>query len=201
VPDVLGNIALIAALASFSAACTSRARPGTSRKAFSDAGLAKTTFVCTGDRCQQRHPRFPDDGEWTCSDSGGAAVCSGGDRPAGVPFNLSDPTWICGARGKPGTEPADRERVCVDLAPDFPDGSARGWRCHYAAEEGGARVCDRDATAHVIGDACDARAPCLDGLRCVAGRCTPDPPAPSCILDGDCDDGVCRFGSCWRGPT
>ena len=34
------------------------------------------------------------------------------------------------------------------------------------------------------------RAPCLDGLRCIAGRCTPEPPSPSCILDSDCQEGA-----------
>ncbi|HMI85595.1 MAG TPA: hypothetical protein VK550_15970 [Polyangiaceae bacterium] len=149
----------------------------------------------------QRYPRLPDDGEWTCSDMGGAAVCSGGDPPAGAPFNTSDPTFICGQRRSAGKAREDGERVCVNLAPDFPDGVARGWRCHYAADDGVTRICDRDATVHVIGDPCDAQAPCLDGLRCVARRCTPEPPSPSCILDADCAEAVCRWGSCWRGPT
>lgn len=194
------TIAIAAVLTSLSAACTSRAKSGASRAESSDSDPAMARFDCQGDRCVQRYPRLPDDGEWTCSDMGGAAVCSGGDPPAGVPFHRSDGAWTCGARR---TAPArtEPERVCVDLSPDFPDGKAHGWRCHYVAEGSVNRICDRDAAAHVIGDACDARAPCLDGLRCVAGRCTPDPPSPSCILDGDCVDAVCRFGSCWRGPT
>ena len=194
-------LALVAGLASLGAACTSRARVEANRGAFSDAALAAAPFVCAGDRCVQRYPRLPDDGEWTCSDTGGAAVCSGGDPPAGIPFNVADRAWICGLR-RAGSAVRDKgERVCVDLTPDFPSGAAPGWRCHYATEETTARICERDASAHVIGDRCDPRTPCLDGLRCIAARCTAEPPSPSCILDGDCSVGLCRFGSCWRGPT
>ena len=200
-PDLWGKIAVVAALASLGSACTSRTRPGAGAGGSNEAGAVKAPFVCAGDRCVQRYPRLPDDGEWTCNDMAGAAVCSGGDPPAGVPFHFSDPAWICGPRRTTVGARAEGERVCVDLAPDFPDGAARGWRCHDGTDNGVTRVCERDPIAHVIGDACDVRAPCLDGLRCIAARCTPEPPHPSCILDGDCDDGVCRLGSCWRGPT
>ena len=200
-PDVQGHLAALVALASLCTSCTSRARPAAGRDGSGDSGSPHAPFVCAGDRCVQRYPRLPDDGEWTCSDMGGAAVCSGGDAPAGIPVNLSDHAWKCGQRRRADRGKADDERVCVDLAPDFPDGTARGWRCHYAADEGVRRVCDRDATVHVIGDACDPKAPCLDGLRCIGGRCTPEPPSPSCVIDGDCESGACRFGSCWRGPT
>jgi hypothetical protein len=201
VPDFLGKIAVAATFASLGAACTSRARLGAGRDGSAETGPGRALFACDGDRCVQRYPRLPDDGEWACSDMGGAAVCSGGDPPAGVPFNVSDHAWTCGLRHPSTAARGDGERVCVDLAPDFPDGTARGWRCHYATDEGMTRVCARDATVHVIGDPCDARAPCLDGLRCIAGSCTPESASPSCILDNDCNDGVCRFGSCWRGPT
>ena len=199
-PDVVAKIA-VAAMATLGAACTSPSRPDAQNRSVVEAGLQNAPFVCSGDRCVQRYPRLPDDGQWTCSDMGGAAVCSGGDPPAGVPLNVADRAWTCGQRRGDAGPRGERERVCVDLAPDFPGGAAHGWRCHYASNEGIVRVCDRDLTAHAIGDACDARAPCLDGLRCISGRCTPDPPSPSCILDRDCDDAVCRFGSCWRGPT
>jgi hypothetical protein len=195
----MGKVAVVAALVSLGTGCNSRARSGAGQDGSTEARPMKAPFACSGDRCVQRYPRFPDDGEWTCSDMGGVAVCSGGDFPAGIPFNLSDPAWICGERHRGAA--AHAERVCVDLAPDFPNGAARGWRCHYATDDGPARLCDRDANAHVIGDACDARAPCLDGFRCTAGLCTPESPSPSCVLDGDCEMGVCRFGSCWRGPT
>ena len=213
-PSVFEKIALAAALVSIATACRARARGTTENRASLEAEVATlqraesvptevrlaTPFVCHGDRCVQRYPRLPDDGEWTCSDMAGAAVCSGGEPPAGVPLNTSDAAWICGKRRTSAARPDRGERVCVDLAPDFPNGAAGGWRCHYATDEGATRVCDRDADAHVIGDRCDAHAPCLDGLRCVTGRCTPDRPSPTCVLDDDCDDGVCRIGSCWRGP-
>jgi hypothetical protein len=200
VPDVVGKIAMFATLATLSIACRSGTRQGT------DGGPTepgeRTRFVCSNARCVQTYPRFPDDGEWTCNDTAGVTVCSGGDPPAGVPFNRSDPAWICGARRSAHARREDGERVCVDFAPDFPDGKARGWRCSYLTDNDVRRVCERDDTVRVIGEPCGGRAdPCLDGLRCVLGRCEPDSPSPSCILDGDCDDGTCRFGSCWRGPT
>ncbi len=196
------TIVAVAVLVCIGTACSSRASKNAQRRASAETGPSiAATFACRGDRCEQHYPRLPDDGEWTCSDMGGAAVCAGGDPPAGVPFNVPDRAWTCGQRRRAVAGKGDLERVCVDLAPDFPDGVARGWRCHYATSEDITRICERDALAHVIGDACDATRPCLDGLRCVAERCTPDPPSPSCILDDDCDRGVCRFGSCWRDPT
>jgi hypothetical protein len=199
VPDV---IAPIAALATFALCigCSSCARRPDGQSTSKDPDAPP--FVCAHTRCVQPYPRFPDDGEWTCTDMAGATVCSGGDPPAGVPFNRLDPTWICGQRRKAGAARTDGERVCVNFAPDFPDGTARGWRCHYATEDDVRRVCERDPTVGIIGDTCGKRGgPCLDGLRCVGGRCQPDPPSPSCVFDGDCDEGACRFGSCWRGPT
>jgi hypothetical protein len=148
-------------------------------------------FTREGALWVQRHPRMPDDGEWSCSEMGGAVVCAGGDAPAGVPINVADAAWFCGPRRGAGGA-----RVCVDLAPDFPDGVARSWRCGYASDRGGARTCERDPHAHQVGDACSSSAPCLDGVRCVEGRCVPDRPEPSCAFDRDCESGVCRLGSC-----
>jgi hypothetical protein len=153
-------------------------------------------FVCKGERCVQRHPRFPDDGEWTCDDVGGAAVCTGGDRPAGVPETIADNAWICGGRRRGGRLDDKDDRICVDFAPDFPDGVARGWRCRYAMEAGLSRICERDANAHAMGDRCDTKNPCLDGLHCIANRCLPERPSPSCAFDRDCEEGACRFGTC-----
>ena len=153
-------------------------------------------FVRDGELWVERHPRLPDDGEWTCGDMGGAAVCSGGDAPAGVAVNVADPGWICGTRMRPENPPGPAARVCVDFAPDFPDGKARGWRCRYATEKGLARVCQRDSRSHELGDPCDGKTPCLDGLRCVEQHCVPEKPDPACAFDRDCESGVCRFGSC-----
>jgi hypothetical protein len=87
----------------------------------------------------------------------------------------------------------------VDLSPDAPEGTPRGFRCRFEAKHGLSRVCERDASAHGIADACDAARPCISGLRCVASRCVPPEPAPQCWLDLDCDHAVCRFGSCVTG--
>ena len=127
---------------------------------------------------------------------GGVAVCVGGDAPAGVPKNVRDPTWACGLRRVVHAQPSG-ERVCVDFQPEFPDAKARGWSCRYTSDHGLSRVCRRDASAHQIGDPCDAKHPCLDGLDCTAARCVPERSAtPSCAFDRDCESRACRFGSC-----
>jgi hypothetical protein len=176
-------------------------------------------FVCSGSMCEQRHPRMPDDGEWRCSDSGGATICAGGEPAAGVApttaggapeaselgstssiagglepgqGSRSKDGWFCGQRR--GTTPP--ERVCVDFSPDFPDGNMDGWRCRTLYDGPVRRVCERDAPGRTLTAACDAGRPCVDGSRCVDGRCIPDRPAPSCVLQADCASGRCRFGSC-----
>jgi hypothetical protein len=154
-------------------------------------------FVCTGKRCVQRYPVLPDDGEWSCEVTGGMSVCvgavpaSGVGSPAGAEARMSATGYWCGRRRGSGGE-----RVCVDLSPDFPDGNAEGWRCHYETAKRLERVCDRGPEPFQIGDHCGPRQPCLDGSHCVAGRCVPETPDPSCWLDADCPDGRCRFGSC-----
>jgi hypothetical protein len=155
-------------------------------------------FSCAGARCTQRHARRPDDGEWTCAEMAGAEICAGGEPPAGVVAGPPDPGWLCGARrararlGRGAAGP----RVCVDFSPDFPDGDLAAWRCRAVNELPGGRVCERDVTAARLTLVCDRAHPCVDGARCASGRCVPAPPAPSCWLDGDCDGGRCRFGSC-----
>jgi hypothetical protein len=173
-------------------ACTSRA-----------AGAPP--FSCAGARCEQRHPRMPDDGEWQCADSGGVTICSGGERAAGVAPAPPEAGWWCGPRS--GASAWDGERVCVDLSPDFPDGHMRGWRCTTRYEGPVRRECERDPGARTLTEPCDARRPCLDGSRCAqvpdgdrgGGRCVPERPAPACWLPGDCASGRCRFGSCVEG--
>jgi hypothetical protein len=190
------------------AACSSHDRRAPEKETAARAAQPLTPFVCEANQCTQRHPRLPDDGEWACSDVGGTALCVGGDAPAGIPKNVRDPAFVCGLR-RIGNAPPTDERVCVDLAPAFPtardfvgaDGSARGWRCRYTPEHEPARICQRDASAHQIGDACDAGHPCLDGLVCTGSRCVADPPVPSCAFDRDCASGVCRFGACRNDET
>jgi hypothetical protein len=146
------------------------------------------SFDCAGGACVQRHPRLPDDGEWECVDMVGASVCKGGDAPAGVVPGPPDQRWTCGARGG--------ERVCVDLAADFPGGDREGWRCRYENAPRPRRLCLRDPAAHHLGDPCEPRRPCVDGATCRDGRCVAPPPHPSCWLDADCGSGACRFGTC-----
>jgi len=178
-------------------ACSPDDRPARPTSVRTQPERLTAPFACDKDQCVERHPRLPDDGEWSCSDVGGAAVCVGGDAAAGIPKNVRDPAWICGLRRVVDAEPSG-ERVCVDFSPEFPDGSARGWRCRYTTDDGLQRVCQRDPSAHQVGDPCDAGRPCLDGLVCSASRCVPESPAPSCAFDRDCASRACRFGTCQR---
>jgi hypothetical protein len=177
--------------------CWERSAIYVGAKAAASVDRASPPFSCAGPRCEQRHPRMPDDGEWQCADSGGATVCTGGERAAGVAPAPAESGWWCGWRS--GASAFDGERVCVDLAPDFPDGHMRGWRCTTRYEGPVRRVCERDPDAHTLTEPCDARQPCLDGSRCSGGRCVPERPAPACWLPGDCAAGRCRFGSCLQG--
>jgi hypothetical protein len=148
-------------------------------------------FRCVGASCTQAHPALPDDGEWECLDMAGAAVCRGGDPPAGVAPAPPDARWSCGPRTG-----AD-ERICVDLRPDFPGrAAAPGWRCRYENAPQPRRLCARDTGAHNLGDACSPERPCVDGAFCNEGRCTAPALTPACWLDSDCGAGTCRFGSC-----
>jgi hypothetical protein len=154
-------------------------------------------FVCDGATCIQRHARQPDDGEWQCADDSGVTVCAGREAASGVAAAAPAPGWICGPRHRsPAAHDVQDSRVCVDLSPDFPEGAATGVRCKWSYERGAQRTCVRDPEAHVIGESCDEKRPCLVGARCAGGRCTPPRPAPSCWLDADCAEGACRLGSC-----
>jgi hypothetical protein len=158
-------------------------------------------FACDGDRCTQPQARRPDDGEWTCTENGGAIVCVGGERAAGVVAGPPDPAWVCGARRGQRADDLLGARVCVDFAPDFPDGDGTHWRCRPAAGAANGRVCERAADPGVLAGACERARPCLDGAVCIENRCVPARPAPSCWLDDDCPGGACRFGTCREGAT
>jgi hypothetical protein len=170
-----------------------------------DRALGAEEFRCEGARCDQRHPRLPDAGEWECADIAGAVFCRGGEPPAGAPPAASDPGFVCGPREKNGLATTS-ERLCVDWSPDFPDGAsaAHGQRCRFEEQHAAVRVCEQDPKAHSVGDACDREHPCIGGLVCIASaraelgaRCVPPRPEPTCWVDGDCRDRqACRFGTC-----
>ena len=166
-----------------------------------DRALGAEEFRCDGARCEERHPRLPDAGEWECADIAGAVFCRGGEPPAGAPPGASDPGFIAASRVVKSK--ASPERLAVDWSPDFPEGQARGYRCHFESTRGMVRVCEKDPSAHSIGDACDRAHPCIEGLVCADTRCVPPHATPTCWLDADCDRGgdqsdqqVCRFGAC-----
>jgi len=159
-----------------------------------DRALDVPPFRCSGNACRESHPRLPDDGEWECAAVAGAVMCHGGEAPAGIPRGSIDTGFSCGDRIVKAAKRG--ERVCVDFSPDFPEGTGRGLRCRYDAEQGLTRICESDPNAHVLGDACDPAHPCVDGASCVFERCVPGRPEPSCWVAADCDHGTCRFGTC-----
>ena len=150
-------------------------------------------FSCDKGRCTQQHPRVPDTSEWSCADAAGAALCLERAPAAGVVRAKVDPGFVCGQRSIPGKAPA--ERVCLDLDPDFPDGRAAGWNCHYEAEPRLARVCLARPTA-AVGGACSPPLGCPPGTSCANDVCVPRAAPPTCWLDVDCKTGHCRLGSC-----
>src|SRR5688572_11068678 len=97
-------------------------------------------FVCENDRCEQRYPRLPDDGQWECVDLDGVALCRGGAPPAGVASGPPDRGWRCGARRTSG------EKICVALSPAFPDDRSH-WRCAFEHRGGERRICVRSPGA------------------------------------------------------
>lgn len=201
--DPLGAPALVARPVPPAAAASPMgwrcAWPGTARLCV-DRRADAPAFSCVGERCTQTHARRPDAGEWTCADSAGAVVCAGGEPAAGVVAGPPDAAWICGARRGAGPHDLLGPRVCVDLAPDFPDGEATRWRCRSLVGPAAGRVCERASDVPSLGARCDRARPCVDGALCVAQGdvdvCVPARPAPSCWLDADCPGSACRFGTC-----
>ncbi len=160
---------------------------------------APPPFSCVADRCVQRHPRLPDDGEWTCTDQGGATICVGGERAAGVAAAPGDPAFICGARRGAPSDPLG-SRICVDPTPDLPDGARADWRCRIVSDPSARRICDREPGPWKLGAGCGAQHPCAQGSDCVAGRCALPRRMPDCWFDSDCPNHRCRFGSCGATP-
>jgi hypothetical protein len=172
-----------------------RCEGGGDKRKCEDRARRGGPFQCSqsGEQCQQRHPRMPDDGEWECIDMDGAVMCHGGEPAAAVVAGLADTGWICGTREKGG--PRGPERLCVDLAPDRPRGEADGWKCTYDHTRGEKRQCKRDPAAKRIGGPCAAG--CPEGTACVEDRCLPPRPNPSCWFDDECEGGAkCRYGTC-----
>ena len=176
-----------------------RCPPGATRCI--DRADLSAPFACAEDRCVQAHPVMPDDGDWTCGETAGVTLCTGGETAAGVAPAGVAPGWLCGDRRGSSRGPAKAERVCRDAAPDFPDGNATGWRCRYGGPALPRRECVRDQANHVVGEACDARHPCVDGALCADGVCVLALRVPSCWVDADCAGGACRFGNCPGDPV
>jgi hypothetical protein len=131
--------------------------------------IEASPFVCESDRCTQRHVRLPDDGEWRCAERDGVVWCAGGEPAAGVVAASAARGYRCGERRGRGP----RERVCVDSAPDYPEGGPAAFRCRFEQERGVVRTCTR-----------------------AAGTFRPPPRGtPDCWVDADCE-GRCERGTC-----
>jgi hypothetical protein len=148
-------------------------------------------FRCDATGCEQRRPRLPDDGTWECVDLDGAVVCHGGEPAAGVWPGPADEGWECGERkGTP------RERVCVDLSPDFPDDQPGSWTCQFTHDRGERRRC-QPGPGPALGARCDRTQGCMTGDRCLDGHCVPRRRPVGCWLDQDCGAGAtCLRGAC-----
>lgn len=147
---------------------------------------------CTDERCEQRGPRKPDDGEWECADMLGAALCRLRSPAYGVVPGPTDPAFVCGTRR--GTD----ERICVDFSPDRPD--ARGWLCSFDHAHEEVRRCRAHEAGPELLAPCETSPDCAGGLECVASRCVPPSFTPVCFFDEDCGEGGrCVIGACAGG--
>jgi hypothetical protein len=158
-----------------------------------DRSLLAGRFFCRDGVCEQWGPRTPDTREVSCSEIAGVVRCLvEGDAASAVVGSERAPGWFCGPR----RGPTERGEICVDFSADYPDGDPLAWDCHYEAEPALRRVCKKAQSFARVLAACHASAPCVDGAVCVAGRCLPRAPEIGCYVDGDCDAGPCRFGTC-----
>ena len=157
-----------------------------------DRARLGSPMACEGDACEQRHPHLPDPGQWECADDHGLVVCRLLAEAAGVPASPRSPGWTCGERRGAGGE------LCVDASPDRPDGE--GWSCRFDHEGGERRRCEREASAKMIGGACDSARGCPRSALCVQGRCLPLTLAPECWTDEDCGRGECALARCVEAP-
>lgn len=132
-------------------------------------------FECSAGVCSQRAPRVPDDGEWRCAELAGAALCAGGEPAAGTIAGPADPGYRCGRR-------PNGERVCVDMAPDYPPGGPDVYACRFDGEQGGIRECREHP-----------KAASTAVLAALPER------NPDCWLDRDCS-GRCDRGYCSGAP-
>ena len=146
------------------------ARHEASREPPARKSIEASPFVCIGPVCTQRHVRLPDDGEWRCAEQEGVVWCAGGEPAAGVAPASARRGYRCGER----LGAVRRERVCVDEAPDYPDGGATAFRCRFEQEHGVVRSCRRAEGS----------------LRPLPGGST-----PNCWVDADCA-GRCERGTC-----
>jgi hypothetical protein len=156
-----------------------------------------SSFVCDKQQCTQRDPRWPDDGEWECVEMDGVMLCHSLSAAAGVAAGKPDLGWVCGARR--GARAG--ERVCIDLAPDRPEGK-EDWYCvfQYVSEPAVKCTAGKGADSKVvagIGAVCLQESACPQGAQCIGGRCLPPRPEPACWLDADCGNQArCLWGTC-----
>ncbi len=150
-------------------------------------------FACEGERCVQPYPRVPNADEWWCADATGAQLCLRRHAASGIAPHRPQAGFRCGEREVQGKRTG--AWLCIDYAPDFPDGHSSRWSCHYRSEPKLERICERKATRALAAE-CDDQVPCSAGTRCISGRCIPYVDKPHCWLDTDCKSRRCRLGAC-----
>jgi len=155
--------------------------------------LRRRPFACEGDVCSQRFPRTPNDGPTECADVEGVVICRTRSAAAGVVSGPAALGWICG-EGEP--------EICVDLAPDTPDGFFAD--CHFEHDPTMRRVCRTTGrSGGRLGEPVRSTdPPCAAGLVPTSDRhCVPErAPRGECWTDPDCPDGLsCVLSTCVEG--
>lgn len=92
-----------------------------------DYWVCETIGASAMKRCTNPGPDLPDDGLWSCYETGRTVTCRGSSFPA----DGGGGSWNCVQAG---------DLVeCVQTNPDLPDEPSVGWNCYFS---GGSRVCD-----------------------------------------------------------
>lgn len=113
------------------------------------------------------------------TDTSGAPLDTFGNKKEPIQINVSGDT-AAEPPSYPGQPPPERCEAEVICPPDFPG-------CGDEGRQEAARG-NKD-----WGDSCDHSNECQAGLLCIKGACET---APSCVVDADCETGVCRAGKC-----
>lgn len=133
---------------------------------------------------------MPSKDEWRCAERGRVIWCAGGETAAGVPAQRGHELFHCGPRW--GS--AEKERVCVDFAPEYPRDTSVG-HCKFEQELGLTRVCKREGEDTITSPLPrDGIASCWLDRDCASNGC--DRGVCRCEGSEQCTSGTCRAGHC-----